>query len=848
MKANVRSTNTIVGWIVAVVATAVYLITMEPTVSFWDCGEFIATSYGLEVGHPPGAPLYTLLAHCLMLLAGSPERLAWWSNALSAVAGGLTAMFLFWTIVRLLNGKRKSESGEREAESGTATANFQFSIFNFQSSILPALVGTFCYVFCDTAWFSAVESEVYSLSMLFSSAIIWAMVRWTQCEDESYAPRWLMLTSLLLGLSVCVHQLSLLTIPALLIIYFTHRKAEIRKWRRESRKRGCRRKLSIINFQFSILLLFFFLIGLTPYLLIPIRAAADPPINMGAPSTAKAFRDYYTRAQYEHAPLLYGRCYNSPVVAFDNDSKPVYAPEMNMFFPRMWKRGPYSDLYYNDWCGRHGKMVNVAGELYYKPSQGDNLIVFAGYQVGYMYLRYLMWNFAGRYNDRQGFGNLQKGQFITGIPFLDRLYLGTSARMPDSMPSAGHNRYFLLPLILGLIGLFASFKQSKKTQHSVSGFPFRKWAWALLTVFLMSSLALAVYLNHPMYEPRERDYAYILSFYIFAIWIAFGAKAIVSFFDRKLSIFNLQFSIFNFLLLFVPLLMAFQNWDDHDRSGRYIARDTARNMLESCDQNALLFTLGDNDTFPLWYMQEVEKCRTDVQVINISLLGSESYACSIARQLAQEDNSKNSIHNISLENFGPYRRMMAIINNYAESRTPHFSHYAKNDHRVAFNRPLQLCGMVYRLPTIRESENPARKFDTVDLDRSCRLMSGLLRWESLDGVYIDETSHGFLRQYWLDVVLVAENLTDAGRAIDAHQILDKTLNAIPLDKMCDPELTYKVSQTYNRCGDAATAQALFVACRKAVDDQLAYYATMSPRMQQYIPYTIDPLRTLREKL
>lgn len=819
-----RIQNTFIGWVVAVAATTVYLLTMEPTVSFWDCGEFIATSYNLEVGHPPGAPLYSLLAHCFTLLAGSPERVAWWSNALSAIAGGLTAMFLYWTILRLMSGMRK-----RENEENGKTFNYQ----------IPALIGTACYVFCDTAWFSAVESEVYSLSMLFSSVIVWAMLRWAHCDDRSYAPRWLMLVALLLGLSVCVHQLSLLTIPALLIIYFTNR---------GERTENAKRKTLSIK-QFAILLLFFF-IGLTPYLVIPIRAAADPPINMGNPSNVESFRNYYTRAQYEHAPLFYGRCYNSPVVAYNEDGMPFFAPEMDMFFPRMWKRGAYSDIYYNDWCGRHGKMVNVAGEQIYKPSQGDNLIIFAAYQVGYMYLRYLMWNFSGRFNDRQGFGNLQKGQFITGIPFIDKLYVGTSSRMPDSMPRAGHNRYFLLPLLLGITGIITSFKSPKSKTSQPSK---RTWAWVVMTLFLMSSLALSVYLNHPMYEPRERDYAYILSFYTFAIWIALGAWGLIRWVKKRFSKRPIIHYTLYIILLFVPLLMAFQNWDDHDRSGRYIARDTARNMLESCDKNAILFTLGDNDTFPIWYMQEVEKCRTDVQLVNISLLGTDSYACSIEKQLAVFADSSVATQLPLSEIAGPYRRMMAIIKQLEGQRTPHFSHYAARDQRVAFNRPLQLCGMVYRLPdqnkTAQTASYPiALEPDTVDLDRCHRLMTDILHWESLDGVYIDETSHNFLRQYWLDAILAAENLADAGRATDAHQLLDKTLNAIPLGKMCDPYLTYQVSQAYSRCGVISTANVLANDCRKAVNDQLAYYATMSPRLQQYIPYTLEPLRILREKL
>lgn len=827
---------TLFGWIVAVAAASVYMLTMEPTVSFWDCGEFIATSYLLEVGHPPGAPLYTLLAHCFTLFAGSPERVAWWSNALSAVAGGFTAMFLFWTIYRVICGAKKTDDPEPSVENDAHS-----SFLNF----LFSLIGTACYVFCDTAWFSAVESEVYSLSMLFSSAIVWAMVRWAQCDDRSYAPRWLMLTALLLGLSVGVHQLSLLTIPALLVIFFTHRNRSDGNSRQASKARGQManygRKASIRNLLFLVV---FFIIGLTPYLIIPIRAAADPPINMGKPSSVKAFHDYFTRSQYEHAPLLYGRCYNSPVVAFDDDGKAVYASEMNMLFPRMWKRGTYADIYYNDWCGRHGKMVNVGGNQYYKPSQIDNLIIFTGYQIGYMYLRYLMWNFSGRYNDRQGFGNLQKGQFISGIPLLDRLYIGTSARLPDSMPDAGHNRYFLLPLLLGIVGVIVSFQKLEK-----------RWAWMLMTLFLMSSLALSVYLNHPMYEPRERDYAYILSFYTFAIWIALGAKAVVSLVrPRQRGSLSRSYqhgqSAFSLLLLAIPLLMAFQNWDDHDRSGRYIARDMARNMLESCDENGILFTLGDNDTFPLWYMQEVERCRTDVQVINTSLLASDSYAQSIGKQLNgnpydhSATNDKLSLANLS----GSYRRMMAIIDHYYSEdslrRTAFFSHYADNDHRKLFDGRLRLCGSVYRLEDSRHQNNA----DSVDLDRCYRLMTKVMRWESLEGVYIDETSHEFLRQYWLDAILAAENLANAGRVADAHKLLITTRYFIPIDLMCDPQLTYQASKAFGLCGDSTAAAALANDCRRAVGEQLRYYATMKPSMQQYIPYTINPLRALHEQL
>jgi len=781
----------LLGWLVAVAATAIYLLTLEPSVSFWDCGEFIATSHSLQVGHPPGAPLYQLMAHCFTLMAGADaSRVAWWSNALSAVAGGLTAMFLFWTVVRLL----LSLSGRQDDRRGETT-----SFWHVQ---FPALIASACYTFCDTAWFSATESEVYSLSMLFSSAIFWAMMRWSHDDACRLSSRWLLLIAFLLGLSVCVHQLSLLTLPAIVVCWAINRHRDgISPQRRRSAATGL------------LFALLFFVLGLTPYAIVPIRAAADTPINMGNPSTLASFRDYFTRAQYEHAPLVYGRCYNSPIVAYE-DGKPVYAKEMDMLFPRMWKSHPHADQYYSDWCGRHGKMVDVDGRSYYKPSFIDNVAIFGAYQLGYMYLRYLMWNFSGRYNDRQGFGNLQKGQFITGIPFIDHAYIGTSRPLPPSMPRAGHNRYFLLPLVLGIVGMLSLFRRS------------RRWGWVVFTLFATTSLLLSIYLNHPMYEPRERDYAYILSFYAFALWIGVGANGVFSFVKAKSKV--LSFFILP-LLVFVPLLMAFQNWDDHDRSGRFVARDSAANLLNSCDKDAILITLGDNDTYPLWYMQQVEHFRTDVQIVNLSLLGSDSYLHSVAKQLA--------ISSSPLENQGPYRRMTTIAS--LTSRPLFFSHYAAADPRLGFRNRLQLCGIAYRLC----DSIPA---DTVNIARSCHLFADGLRWRSLEGVYIDELSNTFLRQYWDDLLLLASNLADRGMTLQGRQLLDTAMRNADPRLLCDMPLLFDVAHAYLSCADTCTADALMRDCQQGVSQQLDYYASMSPRMQSYIPYTLEPLLRLRD--
>ena len=717
------------GWLLAIVGTTVYLLTMEPTVSFWDCGEFIAVSYLLQVGHPPGAPLYQLLAHAFMWMAGGDVMLvAQCSNALSAVAGGLTVMFLFWSILLTTNA----------------------------GNHLPALVGALCYLFCDTAWFSATESEVYALAMLIASAMVWAGLRWYR-DGEG---RWLPLAAFLAGLGACVHLLTLLTLPAILILVGI---------------KGIRKQ----PIGFYLLAFAFFFIGLTPYLIIPIRAAAGTPINEGQPSTSAAFRAYIARDRYEHAPL----------------------------WPRMWRKHANDDVYAASWSG---------GD---KGLEG-NLRFYASYQLGYMYLRYLMWNFAGRFNDRQGYGSPQNGQFITGIPPLDRLLVGTGARPPDSLPTRGHNRYFLLPLLTGLVGI-------------VSLWHNRCMFWALLALFFMGGVALNIYLNHPAYEPRERDYAYILSFYAFAFFIAHGTRWLIS----KISTegrrpcgansstippveptLNSQLSTLNSQLLFLalPLLMAFQNWDDHDRSRRYIAHDAGVNILNSQVRDAkgsVLFTYGDNDTFPLWYLQTVEEVRLDVRVENIGLMGWGNFVALLQESIAQE-------------------------------RPVYLTHYAYNKFRRYLPGRLVLEGNTYRLRNENENNNQ----DSVDCEAFFRHLYDGMGWHSLEGVYIDETGCKFLEQYWKDVVLLAENLVDRGEKTKALAALDKTLAEIPLTAIQDVLLMESIAEAYRRAGDEDGTGYVVRHLRSILREQLEYYHGQSERRQRYMPLTIGPREELWGRL
>ena len=816
---NIRITN-LLGWVIACAGSLVYMLTMEPSASFWDCGEFIATSHKLMVGHPPGAPLYQLLAHCFMLLGGdNMARLAWWSNLLSALAGGLTAMFLFWTLVRLMR---------------------QFVTSSPILTWFTSLIGTACYLFCDTAWFSATESEVYSLSMLFSAAIIWATIRWAQCEDPCYAPRWLMLTALLLGLSVGVHMLSLLTLPTLILIYYfrRHKAKQNQPQSFVSVAQTNTKDNKARTLKTAIACMAFFVVGLSPYTILLIRAQANPPINMGNPSTLSALHKYFSRDQYEHAPLVYGRCYNSPIVGFEGN-KPVYAKEMDMFFPRMWKRHEMADKYYSDWAGKHGKMVEVnmnpssvgsdtasRYQTIYKPSFLDNMIIFSGYQLGYMYLRYLMWNFSGRYNDMQGFGNLQRGQFITGLPFIDRWYVGAGKTPPPSLHNEAHNRYFLLPFLLGIIGLFAHYRRDRR------GF------WVVMTTFLMSSLALSLYLNHPMYEPRERDYAYVLSFYAFAVWIGMGAFALITK-QPKGKAKKIYRPAMAAILLVVPTLMACQNWDDHDRSGRYICRDTAANMLNSCQQGGILFTIGDNDTFPLWYLQYVEGFRTDVQVINVSLIGSDEYAANCQRQLI--GTRGDLMDGDTWKSLGPYGRMRLILANGDSAQHYYFSLYCRDNYKDYLSPRTQLCGMVYHF-----DEYAADSVDSHCYD----LLLNDIQWSPLNDVYVDATSRIFLRQYWQNVITTVSDLLRHNPAdgAKATTLLDKAQQQVPLNTIHQQAIQYQAALLYLAAGQTTQAYSLLADLKSTLDEQLRYYGAMSPAMQQYVSYEIEPLVALRQRV
>lgn len=685
--------NNVIGWIVFLIASTVYILTSEPTMSFWDCGEYISTAFKLEVGHPPGAPLFQLIGRFFTLFAfGDLTHVARMVNTMSALASGFTILFLFWTITMIAKKIVNPDGNE-------LTKGKTFMIMG------AALVGSLAYTFTDSFWFSAVEGEVYAMSSFFTAIVFWAIFKWEEHSEDKHAYRWLILIAYLMGLSVGVHLLNLLAIPAITLVYY-FKKFKAPSWKGIflafifslgilavimyliipwvvnlaglfelffinsigmpftsgtiiyiilllgliiwglyfTRKKG----KAILN---TIILAFtFILIGYTSFLVLIIRSNADTPIDENNPENAMYLLAYLNREQYGDWPLLSGQYYNAPMIdrkdgtpvyTKDNASGkylitdkrekvvPVYDPRFTTIFPRMWANmeQKYIDDY-KRWGNVKGTPIEVQGnektETRYKPTFNENLRFFWNYQVIHMYYRYFMWNFAGKQNDNQGYGNKVEGNWKTGIPFFDKWRLG-SQNIPEIRKNKANNNFYFLPLILGLIGLSFSMKKDYKSTIVIG------------LLFFMTGIAIVVYLNQYSPQPRERDYAYAGSFYAFAIWIGLGVLQLSEWLTKKLnpSLSSIIATVASLIL--VPGIMAQQGWDDHDRSGRYTSLALAENYLNSCAPNAILFTNGDNDTFPLWYAQEVEGIRTDVRVVNLSLLNTDWYIDQMKRKAYDSD-------------------------------------------------------------------------------------------------------------------------------------------------------------------------------------------------------------------
>lgn len=674
---NFTKVNNIVGWVTGIIATAVYLLTMEPTVSFWDCGEFISCAHKIEVGHSPGAPLFMMIQRLFgMLAGGNVHNVALMMNAWSAIASGLTILFLFWTITHF---SRRLMVGRDEEPAQ-----------NQMILIMGAgLVGALAYTFSDTFWFSAVEAEVYATSSCFTALVFWAILKWEHIAHRPGADKWLVFIAYMMGLSVGVHLLNLLAIPAIAMVYYFRKYKVTNFGTFIAFLVGCallglvqfgvlqglpilasKFDLFFVNtmgmpfdtgaFAFIVLLiaaltwgvifmkrkgwylahtgmlcLIFIIIGFTSYLAPTIRSRADVPIDMTNPDNAISLVSYIQREQFGSQPLLFGPDFDKRPIKYDvkgeryirsktKDGKdfyevvgdklePVFDNADKRFFPRIWDyNDPSHQRFYRQY-------LNLAENE--TPTSADNYDYFINYQLNWMWWRYFMWNYAGRQNDIEGQGDPKNGNWISGIGVIDDTWRGlgdidarTAEGYNDGYKNTpSRNELYMLPFILGVLGLIFQFNKNKRDGFTV------------FVLFFFTGIATAIYLNMNPLQPRERDYAFAGSTYAYAVWIGLGVLMVNDLINRFIKGKAAAPIAIILCLLAAPVLMASEEWDDHDRSKKRLAHATATNVLNSCEPNAILFTFGDNDTYPLWYLQEVEGYRTDVRIINMSLLGIDWY-------------------------------------------------------------------------------------------------------------------------------------------------------------------------------------------------------------------------------
>lgn len=669
---NFQKINNITGWFTFAIALVVYWLTFEETASYWDCGEFIAVSYKLEVSHPPGAPLFMLLGRIFSFLAlGDGTKVAYWINFLSVLSSAFTILFLFWSIV-LFGRKFMGITNNEVLTDG--------KIWTLMGA---GLVGTLAYTFSDSFWFSAVEAEVYAMSSLFTAVVVWGILKWDVIEDESKANRWIILLAYIMGLSIGVHLLNLLTMPALgLIFYFKKYKpttwgviatlllsgffvlfvndiivpglptlagefelffvnniglpfgsgvivfcllviAGIFFGIRFTQQRN------MVIWNTLILSITFIIIGYLSYATIVIRSNFDPPINENAPKDVMSFVRYLKREQYGSRPLLYGPYFTAQLIDFkqgaavytkgkdkyeitDRKVEYVYEPDQQTILPRAWNP-EHKESYMRILGLKEGE----------KPTFSQNLHYMFQHQIGTMYMRYFFWNFAGRESDEQGAGILGPWNW--------------SEKVPDAIANnRGRNNFFAIPLVIGLIGMFFQFTRDTKNFSVVA------------LIFVMLGIAIVVYLNSPPEEPRERDYIYAGSFYAFAFWIGLAVIAIADMLKRFITNYRTAGIVATLICLSAPAIMAFEGWDDHNRHARFFSVDSAKNYLASCAPNAILFTGGDNDTFPLWYVQEVEGFRTDVRVVVLSYYNTDWY---IEQSMIKKNQSEALPYTISIKDY-----------------------------------------------------------------------------------------------------------------------------------------------------------------------------------------------------
>ena len=853
-----RIWNLGLGWTVFTIALFTFGSTVEPTASFWDAGEYIATSAKLQVGHPPGAPFFQMMGAFFALFATGPQNIAVMVNFMSVFSSAFTILFLFWTLTLLL----KKLPSFKTLDSTSERIGFFGS----------AAVGALAFCFSDSFWFNAVETEVYAMATLILSSLFWMGLRWEQEMNTPRGDRWLLMMAFVIGLSFGVHFMGLLTIPAIGMIYY------FKNFKKITVKGFIYANLiatAILLFIFKLLLpltlaffgnaevffvnsiglpfnsgtliaailfiaffyyslkitskkqwvnlntgvlgILFVLIGFSCWIMIPIRANANTVINENSPSDARLLLAYYNLEQYPETKLFYGPMFSDiyagqdPVEPFIDD-KPKYERDYKTgrykivnfwkdarfnsnsahsgFLPRLWssdhagnymnfteplefsvkssyRSNPQLQQRINDFREEIAD-GSVSGEQYHdflkqyspyltieKPSFISNLKFFFEYQLGYMYWRYFMWNFTGRQNDKQGEYNVLNGNWLSGIPFVDEIRLGNQSELhQDALNNKARNTYFFLPFILGLVGLYFLYQQDPKR------------FWVLMLFFLFTGIALKVYLNERPFEPRERDYALVGSFYVYSIWIGLGCMGLINWVQKFIKFKSLQPVLVTLCLLGVPLLMGYQNWDDHDRSDRFTAQSMARSYLQSIQKNkgAMIFTIGDNDTFALWYAQDIEGYRTDVRTINSSLLGTDWYIDQMKRKTYESEPIPSQMtHDLYAYGVRDVIRYQPVLDSVRWD-IKDFMNWVASDHpRTKIKDLMQKSGNdVNQLPESQQEGvfYPTRKI-RIPVNKENVLKSGIVNPEDADKIVpyidIDLPESAILKNQMMMLDIVANN-------------------------------------------------------------------------------------------
>ena len=964
---NFKKWNIILGWIVFAIALITYSLTLEPTVSAWDCGEYISTSVKLEVGHPPGAPLFQMLGAFFAMFTSNVNEIAKMVNFMSALASAFTILCMFWTLTNLTKKLALKRGGISEGK--------------YIAILGSSIVGSLAYTFSDSFWFSAVEGEVYAMSSFLMALLFWLGLKW---ESEIHTPRghkWLILISFVVGLSFGVHILSLLVIPAIVLLYFFKTYKNI-----NAKTTAVATVVSVVVLMFVFKFLFpftlkffsvselffinsigmpynsgsiiaaillialfcvglnfthkknkvlmntlilsvlFIMIGFSSWMMLPIRANANTTINENNPSSARELLAYYEREQYGDANVFYHTYYSNSYKRQQDEKRPYKDDK-----PKYEKRnGKYEivNTYKNvvpNWSDKHKgvipRMVNPASEKMYKsiagipqnstrrPTFKENIQFMMSFQFGYMYGRYFMWNFVGRQNDIQGNLDIFNGNWISGINAIDEARLGSQKKLPSQvLENKGRNTYYFLPLILGIIGLLYQVKWDKEN------------FFTLLLFFAFTGFAIIFYTNPKPFEPRERDYAVVGSFYIFAIWIGFGVLALYEYLKNFANQKIVAIAVSMIAFLAVPTLMASQNWDDHDRSNRYTTHLNAQAYLESCDENAIMFTIGDNDTFPLWYMQEVEGIRTDLKLVNTSLFATDWYidqmkratydAAPIPSQLQHDQYKygtldlayslehprfKDSVmtiknllrwiasdsdvtyvdtENNTKEKFYPTNRiripvnkqkvlengivaqkdadkivpyiditiddralfknrilMLDILANNNWERPIYFTGGANADEEYIWLKDyLQLDGLAYKLVPIKTPIEGKSMFDMGRIDTD-KMYANIQKWDWRninDGeIYLDEQTKRNSISMRNNLFRLSEAFSNKGDLLKALEILDLSLEKMPIKDFDHYSLSLGYPEAYYRLGDSKKARETSNVLLTIFKEKLIWLSTFS---------------------